>query len=276
MLGRDHALLGALAYVALAPIVDHAEHVPVVPVQVGIGSLVFAGFALLPDIDEPGSTVSRKLGFVSRLVSEFTNKLAGGHRQATHSLLFCALVYFGAHYALRSEWAVGTIVCCALLLSIRLVLPFGLGRSWWVMLAITVGATVWVVHDHDVGSWLPIACAAGTFAHLVGDGLTVEGVPLFWVPFVRPLQKIRLALPILGHTDSIREQLMATAMAALILFFGYVNIYRPIEIQEQHAAPTQVSHVTGHAPNVSSLTNKATGALDTARQKVNGLVKGLP
>ena len=55
MLGRDHALLGAAAYLAVDPLVSHLAHSPVPsPVQLAVGTAVCAGFALLPDIDDRG------------------------------------------------------------------------------------------------------------------------------------------------------------------------------------------------------------------------------
>ena len=90
MLGRDHALLGAVLGVGLAEPVARLAHAHLPPGQVAAAGAICAGSALLPDIDEPGSTVSRRLGPVSEEVAALTNKLAGGHRQATHSLWFAA------------------------------------------------------------------------------------------------------------------------------------------------------------------------------------------
>jgi hypothetical protein len=70
MLGRDHALLGGVGFLVVAPLVLHSPTWQ----ELGVGCVTSAAFALLPDIDEPGSTVSRKLGLISRSVSEVTNK----------------------------------------------------------------------------------------------------------------------------------------------------------------------------------------------------------
>ena len=249
MLGRDHALLGAAAYLAVDPLVSHLAHSPVPsPVQLAVGTAVCAGFALLPDIDEPGSTISRKLGPISEAVSVVTNKVAGGHRQATHSLMFVALTFLGAHFALRSPIAIGAIVFCALAISLRMILPLRIGRASILSFGLIIGATIWVVHAHDVGSWLPYACAGGVFLHLVGDALTIEGVPFFWVPFVHPLQKIRLAVPILGHTASLRESLVGTCLMISIVFLGYVHVVLPEAKQVPSKANTTSAHV--HVPHV--------------------------
>ena len=273
MLGRDHALLGAFAYLAGAPVVTHAAHLsPQSPIELAVGSAVCAGFALLPDIDEPGSTISRKLGPISRGFSKVTNELAGGHRMATHSLLFVAGTWFAAHYALRSHWAVGILVLCALALSLRMILPLGTGRAGLLPLALTGGPTYWVVHSQDVGGWLPWACAAGVLLHLIGDALTVEGVPFFWVPLVHPLQRIRLALPLLGHTSSVRESIVGSLLGLAIIWFAIVNVVVP----EGKLAPTQAHHLNVPAVHLPSVHVPPVhvpggGAVSAVVNKVKGL-----
>ncbi|MHB1599737.1 MAG: metal-dependent hydrolase [Acidimicrobiales bacterium] len=75
MLGRDHALTGACAFMALSPVLHTAIHaLPSTPVPIGVGAVASGAFALLPDIDEPGSAVSRKLGPLSRAVSKVTDR----------------------------------------------------------------------------------------------------------------------------------------------------------------------------------------------------------
>ena len=49
MLGRDHALTGALAFAAAAPLLH------VTGVNLAAGIALTAGAGLLPDIDEPGA-----------------------------------------------------------------------------------------------------------------------------------------------------------------------------------------------------------------------------
>ena len=54
MLGRDHALVGAVGFLALAPVLHHSlPDLPTAPIPLGIGGVVSAAFALLPDLDEP-------------------------------------------------------------------------------------------------------------------------------------------------------------------------------------------------------------------------------
>ena len=81
MLARDHALTGALAFAGVAPLL-HAHG----PVAVAAGAVFTAGAATLSDIDEPGSTISRQGGFLTRALSVVVRKLSGGHRRLTHSI----------------------------------------------------------------------------------------------------------------------------------------------------------------------------------------------
>ena len=109
---------------ALAPVLHHAvAGLPAAPVPLGVGGVVAAAFALLHDIDEPGSTVSRKLGPISRAVSKVTNRLAGGHRQATHSILFAVAVFFPTRLAEPHPLADAVVVGCSFLLVLRMLLP---------------------------------------------------------------------------------------------------------------------------------------------------------
>jgi LexA-binding, inner membrane-associated putative hydrolase len=57
--GRDHALTGAVAFAAAAPLLH------LTALSVAAGTVLTAGAALLPDIDEPGSTISRQGGFLT-------------------------------------------------------------------------------------------------------------------------------------------------------------------------------------------------------------------
>ena len=42
---------------------------------------------MLPDIDHPDSTISRSFGFLTEWFAWLVDKLSGGHRHGTHSLL---------------------------------------------------------------------------------------------------------------------------------------------------------------------------------------------
>jgi membrane-bound metal-dependent hydrolase YbcI (DUF457 family) len=86
MLGRDHALSGALAFTAVAPLLH------VTGVHLATGIALTAGAGVLPDLDEPGSTIARTFGFLTGAFAWIVHKISGGHRKGTHSLIGVAVM----------------------------------------------------------------------------------------------------------------------------------------------------------------------------------------
>jgi hypothetical protein len=78
------------------------------------------------------------------------------------------------------------------------------------------------VAEPHTWAWLPVAAGIGVALHLVGDMLTVEGVPLLWPA------RLRLAAPLLGHTDSVREQLVGACLSLVLVALAWVEILRPL------------------------------------------------
>jgi inner membrane protein len=108
MTGTTHVAAGALIGAALAP---------------RTGTVVAAALAgvaaLLPDIDEPGSTLGSKVPLVSSLVHGVF-----GHRGMTHTAFFAALAAWGG-------WALAGYVSlkpetCALIVSLAVLSHIGL------------------------------------------------------------------------------------------------------------------------------------------------------
>ncbi len=190
----------------------------------------------LPDIDEPGSTVSRKLGLLSEAVAAVTKKLAGGHRQATHCLVR------------RRDGGTGVVagtlrpaapisVYASLALTLTTLVPVSVARKGSRVALIGPVAAGWAVWRAQTGSWLadpttvanphtwawlPVAAGIGVTLHLVGDMLTVKGVPLLW-----PL-RLRSAAPLLGHTDSTREQLVGACLSVTLAALAWTEILHPL------------------------------------------------
>ncbi len=236
MLGRDHALLGAAAAVGLGGPVAHLWHRTLSPGQLAAAGVVTAGFALFPDIDEPGSTVSRRLGPASRAVSKITGKLAGGHRQATHSILFAVGVMAAVRALGGFTLTAVLIIYFALSLTLAMLVPAKSVKkgsavaltvpvvvAWWVWRSETGS---WLSFGHGLGhhrlwTWLPVAAGAGVALHLVGDMVTKEGVPLFW-----PIHT-HLAVPLLGHTESLREVIVGSTLSVGLAVLTWFEILSP-------------------------------------------------
>ena len=189
--------------------------------DIGVGTVTSAAFALAPDIDEPGSTVSRKLGFVSRGISEVVRSVSGGHRQATHSIFFAAIVGALAYWANGHRWAMAIIIGAGFLLALRMILPHILRFSTPLLLLPLAGAAWVYYHPHLPTKVLLLVTAGGVIWHLIGDSLTVEGVPWLWFPFVRPLKDIRISIPLVGHCGSERESVLAIIMSLGVLWFAF-------------------------------------------------------
>jgi membrane-bound metal-dependent hydrolase YbcI (DUF457 family) len=267
MLGRDHALLGGLGYLAVAPLILHSP----TRQELGVGCVTSAAFALLPDIDEPGSTVSRKLGPISRSFSRFVNNAAGGHRQATHSLFFAALVGLATWFALFSQLSMALIVAASFMLVFRLILP-GVLRYVPLIglasLALAGGSAYWAFHlaSPTAGAiapsseWLLLATAGGCLWHLVGDALTIEGVPIGWMPGVPALKNFRVAVPIVGHCGSERESLLGGVMGIALVWLMVTKIALPAQnaivlpaLRAPNFNPLSYLHIHLHIPTLTHL-----------------------
>jgi membrane-bound metal-dependent hydrolase YbcI (DUF457 family) len=197
MLGRDHALSGAVVFAALAP----SLHVSMGHLAAGV--TLAAGAGVLPDIDHPDSTISRSFGFLTEWFAWVVDRISGGHRHGTHSLAgivaFTAGAYGAGLFQLSAPKAaasghlvfswhlVPAAVVLALLYSAALrALRIGghLGDLIGIGAAIATCYTGADLDQLTAGSWhvplLAAVTALGCAAHIAGDELTHGGCPLFW------------------------------------------------------------------------------------------------
>lgn len=203
MMGRTHAATGVLAGLLLGPAVGlHGL------VEIGPFAATCAGYALLPDLDHPGSTATNKLGPITRIASAGLRTISaalyratkgkrdehcdGTHRHASHTVLFAAVVG-AACWATTTAWggwaALVWLAFGLLLAYDRLGTPvlvlFGLGAFSWLVQAdgpVGVGPVAVATLDRSAG-WLAVAVSVGCLTHCLGDALTESGCPfLFPVP----------------------------------------------------------------------------------------------
>ncbi|MGO2933160.1 MAG: metal-dependent hydrolase [Microbacterium sp.] len=236
-MGASHALTGAAAWIAVtSTTVPALGLMPLGSAEVLIGSVVCAGAALLPDADHPSSTVAYAFPG-GRVVTGALGALAGGHRKGMHSLLAVlgiALAVYGLRFLtitpegwdrpLRLGAAVVVAVCVAFGVK-----TLGFASSWliaWIA-GLASGAALGYLLP-TVLVWLPLCVAVGYLVHLIGDTLTVGGVPWLWPFMPTPPERFSkhpvwgslwlsyggFALPILGTTGSWREQLAMLAVVA--------------------------------------------------------------
>ncbi|MEU8341647.1 Membrane-bound metal-dependent hydrolase YbcI, DUF457 family [Actinomadura meyerae] len=202
MMGKTHALSGALAWLAAVPVLgyerllgDHA--VSLSPEQVAAGAVVCAGAAILPDIDHHNGRIANTFGPITHHMCKWIGKLSGGHRQATHSILFAvgmgwAMDTLATHY-LYAWWACLFMIVGLGLRGIGLDFEGKEPQSALADCALALIA-VWLMHKIDM-SFVGFAVALGCFAHVVGDCLTPRGCPVFW-----PLPW-RIDVPLVPRTD---------------------------------------------------------------------------
>ena len=186
MNGRTHAGIGAAS-------IAGAALSGVSPVDCAVMALISAGFALGPDIDHPGSTITRsmpkavhrtfhRLAHTARVTtatggdrSHFAWKASQGHdpehRTLTHTILAGAVVTAGAS-------GVAVLPVGGLILTVMAVwwchkLTKGL---WSFLMAGIVIAAISPPEAHLV-AW---AAGVGWLSHIIADGCTKSGVPMMW------------------------------------------------------------------------------------------------
>jgi len=183
-MGRTHALSGAAAWLTLAPTLTDTTGLPVGAAELLAGAAVAAGAAMLPDLDHPSAGIAGTLGPATRLLTRAVATVAGGHRQATHSLAYVALAATGAAAAVAAGPApvlVAAGACVAF--GLRALGPDELRDDPILDLELAAAAaalTALAAATVTTWSWLPAAVALGCLLHLAGDALTPHGVPLWW------------------------------------------------------------------------------------------------
>lgn len=188
MMGRTHATSGAVAYLALQPLLSQTGVLSPTPATVVIGTVAAAGAALLPDLDHKHATVTQSLGFVTRGMTTLVSAVSGGHRNGTHSILGLVAFTLVAWAATFSPLAFALVL--GFLFSIALsALRLEVSRCTVVHTLFVIVfsvAALWVLGFTSIPIHvmvLPVATGIGVAAHIAGDMLTKEGCPLFY-PFI--------------------------------------------------------------------------------------------
>lgn len=232
MLGRDHALSGALAFTAAAPLLH------VTGLHLAAGAVLAAGAGVLPDIDEPGSTIARTFGFLTGAFAWIVHGISGGHRKGTHSVLGIALLTAGAWAA--GSWQAGVpvagghprlswhLVPAGLILALLFASAFRAlhigghhGDAAGCALAALViwkGWDLTLVTSRQI-PLLAVCVAVGMLAHVAGDMCTHDGCPLAY-PFSRHEFGL-LPEPIRITTNKLAEHWVVTPL--LIAGLAYVT-----------------------------------------------------
>lgn len=222
MLGRDHALSGAAAYVTVAPLLLHADGL-----HLAIGTAIAAGAGVLPDIDHHDSTISRSFGFLTEAFSWAVGKVSGGHRHGTHSIVgvavFAAATTCAAlwpHPAMHSWRDLPLALLMGLLLAAAL-RALKAGGHWADLIGLAAaGAACWFKLP-AVAALLPAAVAIGCIAHIAGDALTHGGCPLLWPFSLREFHL--LPRPLRLTTGKLAEHWLVTPALTAALIIAVIH-----------------------------------------------------
>lgn len=227
MMARQHVPLSGLATLTIVSTLGGVN--PFIPMQgiplfaemsdpatLFVLTLIGQAFGMVPDIDHPNSTITKKLGVVGSILHPIISTLSGGHRKGAHSWVFVvAMAMVGGlltslsdktmwpdGFASAGIWITALFVTLCTAFSIRLILPQKLNKSgkFTMLVSLVGGATVLLNPQMMDTPWLIFAMALGTLFHDVGDMMTTGMVPFLW-PFIdKPL-----GIPVVGRTGSIRE-----------------------------------------------------------------------
>lgn len=217
-MARTHVATAEAAWFTLGAAVPTWVGHPLSAHQLVAGGVLVASAGLLPDIDTPKSTWRYALGPLGEPFTTWVERRSGGHRQATHSLGFVAVM---AVVSLLATNIIGLTVVSAVsgMLATRYFAPRFVRSALpapaklvvaglFTLLVVTAGAGLWVV-------WV---CVVGVLAHLAGDVITASGVPLLWPA------KRRFSLPVLSiNTRSERVVMWVLIIVAVSVGYGHVS-----------------------------------------------------
>jgi membrane-bound metal-dependent hydrolase YbcI (DUF457 family) len=203
--GKTHAALAAIAYSAAAGEILLPSHLHIGLAEAGVslvaGTYLAYGAGPANDIDQPGSAVSRSMGFLTRLFHDMIRPFVGGHRHGTHSILGC-LVFAASVQAgvvlrgMPGPWAWAGRVWLGFLLSV--IISSGLSmisvswndkitrRAFHYRDIVAMGLAALMLWTGWGIGLAAVSIGFGVFGHLAADSCTNTGCMLFW-PFSRRL-----------------------------------------------------------------------------------------
>jgi membrane-bound metal-dependent hydrolase YbcI (DUF457 family) len=202
VIGRDHALSGALTGAAVASFAP-ALGQPVTLLDAATLIAVTAGSALLPDIDHPSATVARAFGPASMLLAHGVNRVGelvyaatatssdrprrDGHRTLSHTLVFAlaiGLLTFGVAKT-WPRWGALSVLFATLSLALRGLAGTWAHRAGWLSLTAMAAGLAWCTVLAAPGrtvspALLAAAVTLGSFTHCLGDSCTLDACPWLW------------------------------------------------------------------------------------------------
>jgi membrane-bound metal-dependent hydrolase YbcI (DUF457 family) len=225
---RSHMVIGASSWLALQALAAPLTGSGLDWRERACGAVIAAGGALVCDLDTPTSRLANALGPLTRVVARGVGRLFGGHRQGTHSLLFCSatgllaaaliaqqhVVQFGAGVTLTvGELAALAIAYGATALTVALLLPTVRGMT---AAAVTVALVAAAASTHPPAGIVSVALTIGVGSHLLADLLTPEGIAPLW-----PLSERRFSVGLIQRTGDWRESVVVLLTAAVTIAIAW-------------------------------------------------------
>src|SRR5262249_32650604 len=154
-------------------------------------------------------TIANAFGPVTRTLCKIVATVSGGHRHATHSLVFCVLAALGADllatHVVQAWWVMLFLLVGLGLRGLGIRVPEPEPFNVVLNGAIAAGLTYLMagmrfggpgidLHWYVLG-WAGLAVGLGSLAHVLTDCLTPEGCPVLW-----PI-RTRFEIPIVPRTN---------------------------------------------------------------------------
>lgn len=207
MLGKSHFFYGVTLAGGLALLAQVGVQWPLILETAAAG-----GFgALLPDLDEPGSTISNAPRHLGRLARDLIQLSTRGTPAALLGSLAGVLIGVVA----------GALNVLSRLLSsiVRFVAGGHREGSHWLPIWAGLSVIVYLGCTPLLGIWPVIGFSVGYLSHLISDGCTRSGIPLV------PYGVARLHLlprPIRVRTGALSETVFSLLYAVALVGVGYL------------------------------------------------------
>jgi len=165
MLGKTHLFYGVTAGAAVALALAH----PARPLPLVEGALAGAFGGLLPDLDEPGSTISNAPRILGKMARRRLRRATRRTVLALPGLLVGAIIGLLA--------AALNLLSRALSRLVRFVAGGHREGSHWLPVWAGLSVAAYLLTVSYAGPWPAAGFSAGYLSHLAGDGCTKSGIP---------------------------------------------------------------------------------------------------
>ena len=215
MLGKTHLFYGVTAGAVLALALAHPAHAWLLA-EAGVGGGIGG---LLPDLDEPGSTISNAPRIVGRIARRLLRRATA--RTPLRLLGALAGLLIGIVATLLN------VASRTLSWLVRLIAGGHRESSHWLPVWAVLSAVAYAATAPPLGPWAAVGFCAGYLSHLAGDGCTRAGLPL--LPYTAA--RLHLLPRVLRvRTGSAGESVFTAAYIVALAAVVYVFLARDVTI----------------------------------------------